>query len=112
MFIFHSYGRRNAFLPSAFISVVLMVASPFSPNYWVYASFRFFIGLALGGVLAVGVVIILEVVAPQHRDIAGLSFKPLKAAASTNIGTFAIVFLNRTFSDVPTKQPIDWKRWK
>lgn len=72
MILLRSYGRRNAFIFSSFITVALMVASPFSPNYWVYAGLRFVIGMSSGGVLVVGIVIVLEVVGPQHRDIAGI----------------------------------------
>lgn len=98
MILLRSYGRRNAFIFSSFITVALMVASPFSPNYWVYAGLRFVIGMSSGGVLVVGIVIVLEVVGPQHRDIAGIFF----LIKRTNALIFVIIRVFGIFGIWPT----------
>ncbi|KAI8424659.1 hypothetical protein MSG28_003086 [Choristoneura fumiferana] len=83
------YGRRIALMLSSFINVVLMVASPFSPNYWLYASLRFFIGVASGGVLVVAIVVILEVVGPQYREIAAACAKLPDGIGEASLCAFA-----------------------
>lgn len=65
------YGRRKAFLLSSFFNMLFMIIAPFTPNYWIFTTTRFFIGLASGGVMIIGIVYILETVGPQYREIAG-----------------------------------------
>lgn len=65
------FGRRTAFLLSSSTNIIFMIAAPFAPSYWIFTTVRFFVGLASGGVMIIGIVYILETVGPQYREIAG-----------------------------------------
>ncbi|XP_063360690.1 organic cation transporter protein-like [Cydia amplana] len=82
------FGRRKAIFSSAFLVVVLMVASSFAPDYWTFCSLRFFTGVATGGVLIVSIVIVLEVVGPQHREAAGCGINLPDGLAEASLVSF------------------------
>lgn len=48
-----------------------MLAVPFAPGYWIFNALRFFIGMASGGTMIIGLVFIIEIVGPQYREAAG-----------------------------------------
>ncbi|KAG6464788.1 solute carrier family 22 member 15 [Manduca sexta] len=65
------YGRRTALLICTYTNIALMLAAPFSPNYWSFVTLRFLIGIPSGGTLIVGIVYIMEIVGPKHREVVG-----------------------------------------
>lgn len=46
----------------------------FMPDYWSFTIIRFFLGLAVGGVMVAGFVLIMEYVGVVHRDVISTIF--------------------------------------
>ncbi|XP_028171108.1 solute carrier family 22 member 3-like [Ostrinia furnacalis] len=65
------FGRRIAFVLSASICVLFMIAAPFVSNYSLYNAFRFFAGFGSGGIMAINVVYNIEIVGSKYRETAG-----------------------------------------
>ncbi|KAJ8733083.1 hypothetical protein PYW08_001381 [Mythimna loreyi] len=65
------FGRRIGLIISSSLNIIFMLAAPFSPSYWIFNILRFFIGMASGGTMIIGLVFIIEIVGPQHREAAG-----------------------------------------
>ncbi|XP_047984129.1 solute carrier family 22 member 15-like [Leguminivora glycinivorella] len=65
-----------------------MVSSSFAPDYWTFCALRFFIGVATGGVLIVSIVMVLEVVGPQHREVAGCGINLPDGLAEASLVSF------------------------
>lgn len=45
------------------------VSASFLPNYWAFTVVRCIIGIAVGGMMVIGFVIIMEFVGTQYRDV-------------------------------------------
>lgn len=56
---------------SASTDVIFMLGAAFAPNYWTFTALRFFVGVASGGIMSITAVFTLEIVGPQHREMAG-----------------------------------------
>lgn len=65
------FGRGKALILSASIDIIFMIGTAFTPNYWTFTAIRLFVGLASGGIMSITSVYTLEVVGPQHRELAG-----------------------------------------
>ncbi|XP_059047772.1 solute carrier family 22 member 1-like [Achroia grisella] len=65
------FGRQIAIILSGVISVVFTIASSFTTDIWSFTGLRFIVGLGSGGIMATTIVIILEVVGPEHKEFAG-----------------------------------------
>ncbi|KAJ8733088.1 hypothetical protein PYW08_001386 [Mythimna loreyi] len=81
------FGRSKALMLSASIDVAFTISTAFAPDYWSFTVLRFFVGLASGGIMSITSVYILEVVGPQHKELAGpLSLLPDSIALATLSG--------------------------
>ncbi|CAG9795041.1 unnamed protein product [Diatraea saccharalis] len=67
------FGRAPAFRLSTLIAVAFMIASTFAPTYWLLAIIRFFIGFGTGGIVTLNVVICVESVGMQYKDLVGVA---------------------------------------
>lgn len=65
------YGRRIAFFIANYTNIILMIVTPFAPDYWTFNVFRFLVGIASGGVLIVGILFVIENVGQEYREFAG-----------------------------------------
>ena len=50
----HRFGRKTLALAMAFVHTLLLLSISFSPNYWFYLSFVFFIGIPTVSLFMVG----------------------------------------------------------
>lgn len=65
------FGRRVSLATSVILATIFGIAAPFAPDYWTLTCLRFIVGLGCGGGFTVSVVIIMEVVGPQYRELCG-----------------------------------------
>ncbi|XP_046542550.1 organic cation transporter protein-like [Haliotis rubra] len=68
-------GRKLTLLASGVIQMVSGIALAFSPNFIVFAVFRFFTGIAAMSTFMIAFVIGLELVGPSKRTIAGIAIQ-------------------------------------
>lgn len=66
-----------------------MFGAPFSPNYWIFAVFRFLIGLASGGIITSTPVYISEIVGPKVKDVAGTLSLTVDQLSTISLALFA-----------------------
>ncbi|XP_023954322.1 organic cation transporter protein-like [Bicyclus anynana] len=62
------YGRKKALLVSAVLEMFTGIMAAFMPDYWSFTIIRLFLGLAVGGVMVAGFVLIIEYVGTKYRD--------------------------------------------
>lgn len=51
------------------LQLISSLVAPFSPNFWVFTTIRFFLGTATAGIMIVPFTLILEVTGPQKREL-------------------------------------------
>ncbi|XP_014370597.2 solute carrier family 22 member 3 [Papilio machaon] len=66
-----------------------MLATPFSPNFWIFSIFRFITGIASGGTLITCIVIIMEIISKNHREAASSVLVQPDALAQASLAIFA-----------------------
>ncbi|HTH98786.1 MAG TPA: MFS transporter [Stellaceae bacterium] len=88
-----AWGRRNILVVSTFICGISSVAMAGSPegNWALFAMFRFFVGIGIGGMAAVVAVLAVEMMPTRHRSyLAGLPF------VFASVGTMIAAFVSAT----------------
>ncbi|XP_067657418.1 organic cation transporter protein-like [Haliotis asinina] len=68
-------GRKRTLLASGVIQMIFGIALAFSPNFILFAVFRFFTGIAAMSTFMIAFVIGLELVGPSKRTIAGIAIE-------------------------------------
>ncbi|XP_069357860.1 organic cation transporter protein-like isoform X1 [Maniola hyperantus] len=63
------YGRKKVLLVSAVLQMFTGVVAAFMPDFWSFTIIRFILGLAVGGVMVAGFVLIMEYVGTIYRDV-------------------------------------------
>lgn len=65
----YRYGRKPALLTAVILEVFTGIIASFLPDFWSFTIVRMILGFAVGGVMVVGFVIIMEYVGNGHRDV-------------------------------------------
>lgn len=63
------YGRRPTLIVSVILEVFMGVVSCFLPDFWSFTIVRGVLGIAVGGVMVIGFVIVMEYVGNVNRDV-------------------------------------------
>ncbi|XP_063826415.1 organic cation transporter-like protein isoform X2 [Ostrinia nubilalis] len=63
------YGRRPSLLASVIMSVFFGIMCSFLPDFWSFTIVRTALGFAVGGVMVIGFVILMEYVGSAKRDL-------------------------------------------
>lgn len=66
---FPRYGRKNTFLTSIVLVILVGFATPYAPSYVIFTVLRFLLGLATAGTMVVSFVIVMETVGPNYRCV-------------------------------------------
>ncbi|CAH0407459.1 unnamed protein product [Chilo suppressalis] len=67
------FGRALAFRLTTLIAVIFMIGSTFAPTYWALVVLRFFVGFGTGGIVPLNVIICVESVGKQYKDLVGVA---------------------------------------
>lgn len=68
------YGRRPALITSVIIEIAAGVTSSFLPDYWSFTIGRMVLGLAVGGIMVITFVIVMEFIGNDLRDVVSTVF--------------------------------------
>lgn len=69
MFLGYRYGRKPTLITSVILEVFTGIMASFLPDFWSFTIVRMILGFAVGGVMVVGFVIVMEYVGNRHRDV-------------------------------------------
>ncbi|CAH0399854.1 unnamed protein product [Chilo suppressalis] len=68
------YGRRITLTVSVILEVFFGVMTSFLPDYWSFTAIRTVLGCAVGGIMVIGFVIVMEYVGNNCRDVVAALF--------------------------------------
>lgn len=71
------------------MNVIFMLATPFSPNFWIFSCFRFITGIAIGGALTIPIVYVMEIIGNDLREIASCGIVQPDGLAQASLAVFA-----------------------
>ncbi|CAK1546857.1 unnamed protein product [Leptosia nina] len=91
-FLSDRYGRKITFLTSITALILLGFGIPFSPNYAVFTTIRFFWGVATSGTMVVSFVIVMETIGTDYREMLGCLFQIPFIIGHMTIPLFAYYF--------------------
>ncbi|RVE41967.1 hypothetical protein evm_013376 [Chilo suppressalis] len=93
-FLADRFGRKITFLISVTTVMVVGFGIPFSPNYEVFTTLRFLLGVATAGTMVISFVIVMESVGPKYREMAGCLFQIPFIIGHMTVPLFAYYYRN------------------
>ncbi|XP_022920051.2 beta-alanine transporter [Onthophagus taurus] len=68
-YIQDGFGRKPAFFSYLLIQCIFGIATAFAPNFWIWLTFRFGVGLTVPAILGTPYVLAIELVGPKYRTL-------------------------------------------
>ncbi|KAM3958890.1 organic cation transporter protein [Aphomia sociella] len=91
-FLSDRYGRKNTFLLSIIILIAFSFGVPYSPNYIVFTTLRFFLGFGTAGTMVISFVIVMETIGSRYRELFGCIFQVPFVIGHMTVPLFAYYF--------------------
>ncbi|XP_030027819.2 organic cation transporter protein-like [Manduca sexta] len=63
------YGRKPTLIIAVVLEVFTGLISSFLPDFWSFTIIRMFLGVAVGGIMVIGFVMVMEYVGNESRDV-------------------------------------------
>ncbi|ELT99019.1 hypothetical protein CAPTEDRAFT_86372, partial [Capitella teleta] len=92
-FLSDKYGRKKIFIGSLLGQAVVGSFTALSPNFYLFAVLRFFVGAFEQGVNITGFIMATELFPPKQRSVAAVTHEFFWAIGGAGIPLFAFIFM-------------------